>query len=168
MLARENPPPEKNNVCGRPPVYTNWLLATICILMQLEEPTFRDAENTVELWGPSWNGGMPDHTTLARAFASLLAEWLARMVPSPPTCALTRPARHRRSGAAGLRPTAPVWRRTGTACKRSSKKKKDFKPVRVKTYLKRHSCGGGTAGDPVVQDDRRQRCGHHGIHRSAA
>ena len=80
MLVRENPPPEKNNVRGRPPVYPNWLLATICILVQLDGLTFRDAENTVELRGLSWNGRILDHTTIARAFASLDAGWLDRMV----------------------------------------------------------------------------------------
>ena len=66
---------------GRPPVCPNRLLAAVCIMMQLDGPAFRDAENAVDGGGGlSWNGRVPDHTTIARAFASLPAGWPDRTV----------------------------------------------------------------------------------------
>ena len=79
-LVEENPPPENESGLGRPRVYPARIMGTICILIQVEGLTFRDAENAVEGWGLSWEGRVPDHTTIARAFASLVHEWLDRMV----------------------------------------------------------------------------------------
>ena len=51
---------------------------------------------------------------------------------------------------------------------RPSKKGRGFQArTRENVPEMAHSRGGGTAGDPVMQDDSRQRCGHHGVHRSA-
>ena len=55
-------------------------MSAVCILMQLNGLTFRDAENAVDGWDLSWNGRIPDHTTIARAFASLDHGWLDRTV----------------------------------------------------------------------------------------
>ena len=73
MPVGENLPPEKKNVRGRPPVCPNRLLAAVCIMMQLDGPAFRDAENAVDGRGLSCNGRVPDHATIAGVFASLPA-----------------------------------------------------------------------------------------------
>ena len=139
MLVGENLPPEKKNVRGRPPVCPNRLLATICILMQLEGPTFRDAENAVAGGGRHGRAGSRITPRSPGPLRRRTPNGWTGWCPSPPTCVSTRPTRHRRSGTAGLRPAAPAWRRTGTVYRRGRQKKGgDFKPTRVKTYLKWH------------------------------
>ena len=124
---------------GRPPVYPNWLLATICILMQLNGLTFRDAENAVDGWGLSWNGRIPDHTTIARAFALLDHGWLDRMVSLTADMCIDEADKTSEIGCGRLATdgTGVETDRYGVQ-ERPSKKEGDFKPVRVKTYLKWH------------------------------
>ena len=169
MLVGENLPPEKKNVRGRPPVCPNRLLAAICILMQMEGPTFRDAENAVGGRGPSREGRVPDHTTIARAFAPPDTEWLDRMVSLTADMCVDEADKAPEIGygrfAAGG--TGVETDRYGVQ-ERPSKKGRGFQTyTRENVPEMAHSSGGGTAGDPAVQDDSRQRCGHHGVRRSA-
>ena len=124
MLVGKNPPPEKKNVRGRPPVCPNRLLAAVCIMMQMNGPAFRDAENAVDGGGCHGTAG----SRITPRSPGPLRRWTPDgrigWSPSPPTCASTRPTRHRRSGTAGLRPTAPAWRLTGTAYGKGRRKKR--------------------------------------------
>ena len=138
-LVEENPPPETGSGLGRPKVYPARIMGTICILIQVEGLTFRDAENAVEGWGLSWEGRVPDHTTIARAFASLDPEWLDRTVSLTADMCLDEADKASEIGCGRLAAdsTGVETDRYGVQ-ERPSKKEGDFKPVRVKTYLKWH------------------------------
>ena len=144
------PAPEKKSGRERAEVYPRWQMSAICILMQLNGLTFRDAENAVDGWGRSWNGRVPDHTTIARAFASLDHGWLDRMVPLTADMCMDDASETSEIGCGRLAAdgTGVGTGRYGVQ-ERMSKKGRGFQAyTRENVPEMAHSRGGGTSRHP--------------------
>ena len=81
-MVRKDPPPEpeRKSRRGRPRAYPLAEMATVCILMNHSNLSYRKAENAAASWNLDLNGLVPDHTTILRAHAELDMRWLERMV----------------------------------------------------------------------------------------
>ena len=76
-LIRENPCPRPaKSGRGRPPIHSIKKMDFICILMVAFHKTYRDMESWLHVLKIPWNEPVPDHTTIAKHFQTIPADWL--------------------------------------------------------------------------------------------
>ena len=100
---------------------------------------------------------------ITRAFASPDARWLDRMMSLTADVCVDEAAKTSEIGCGRFVDGTGVETYRYGMQERPLKKDGDFKPTRVKTYQKWHILAAVGLQIPVIQDDRRQRCGHHGF-----
>ena len=76
-LIRENPCPRPaKSGRGRPPTHSIKKMDFICVLTVAFHKTYRDMESWLYVLKIPWNEPVPDHTTMAKHFQTIPADWL--------------------------------------------------------------------------------------------
>ena len=133
----ENPCPRpENDNRGRPPIHSKAKLDFACLLMMVDNNTYRGIESDLRDMRTPWNNEpIPDHTTLVRHFQTLPADWLDLILAETARRCIKEVSKA--TGPLGVDSSGAETTRYEDV-ERPDRKKRDFVETRQKTYWKYH------------------------------